>query len=256
MASNTTFNSTFQPSDQSFTVLTQDGTPVTSTIKDLDEFYIYSVSVAINYAAQLGASLMLLICVFMLTKPDKHYSPVFVLNVSALLVNFIRLILLCLFYTGPASELYAVITGDYSAVPDSAYATSVAGLVLSLVLVILIEISLFIQVQVVCVTLKRVYRHGIAALSTLVAMVAIGFRLAFTVENSKTVFTGESVEALFWLDSAVNITTTVSICYFCAIFVGKLGYALHQRQKLGIRRWTAMNMIFTMGCQTLFIPGR
>ena len=249
-------NITSDPFSQSFTLLLEDGTPFNVSIPDLDTFMLYNVEICINYAAQLGASLVILVILALLTKADKRTSPVFVLNALSLAFNVIRNTLQCLYFTGPFSETYAYFAGDYSRVPVSAYAISITATVFTVLLLISIEISLLLQVQVVCVTLRYVYRRAILVLSINIALVAIGFRLAQCILNSEATVNLANLYPLVWLFSATNITTSISICWFCAVFTAKLGFALYKRRQLGLRRFGPMQIIFIMGCQTLVIPGK
>ena len=245
----------FDPFTQSFTLLLEDGTPFSVPIGEVDEFALYSIKICINYAAQLGASTILLLALLVLTKPDKRQSPVFILNSIALVLNVIRNVLQCLYFTGPFFQTYSHFSGDFSRVPRSAYATSIAATVLAVLLVICIEVSLILQVQVVCFLLTKGYRQAIFAFSAIIASLAVGFRLALCIENSRSILSLEPPTSLNWLESASNITTSISICWFCAIFVGKLGSALHERRQLGLKRFGPMQIIFIMGCQTLIVPG-
>ena len=249
-------NLTSDPFSQSFILLLGDGTPFNVTIPDLDAFVLYNVEICINYAAQLGASLVILILLALLTKTDKRKSPIFVLNALSLAFNVVRNVLQCLYFTGPFSETYAYFAQDYSRVPASAYAISITATVFTVLLLMSIEISLLLQVQVVCVTLRYVYRRIVLVLSINIALVAIGFRLAQCILNSEATVYLTDLYPLVWLFSATNITTTISICWFCAVFTTKLGFALHQRRKLGLRRFGPMDIIFIVGCQTLVIPGK
>jgi pheromone alpha factor receptor len=245
----------FDPFTQSFTLLLEDGTPFNLSMPELDDFILYSVQICINYAAQLGASCILLIALLLLTKPDKRRSPVFILNLISLVLNVIRNVLQCLYFTGPFSQTYAYFGQDFSRVPTSAYATSITATVLAVLLLICIEASLLLQVRAVCVILRDLYRQAVFALSTVIALLAIGFRLALCVANSRSIISLEPPTSLNWLESASNITTSISICWFCAVFVTKLAFALNERRKLGLERFGPMQIIFIMGCQTLIIPG-
>ncbi len=100
------------------------------SIPDLDEKYLYSLRVSINYSGQLGASLVLLLVLVLFAKPEKRRSPVFILNLLSLSLNVIRMLLQCLFSTGPFSEIYAFLAHDYSRAGRSEYANQVASVVL------------------------------------------------------------------------------------------------------------------------------
>ncbi|MCJ1469425.1 hypothetical protein MMC07_008058 [Pseudocyphellaria aurata] len=244
----------FDPFSQSFTLLLSDSTPFNVSIADLDDFILYNIQICINYGAQLGGSLVLLIALLLLTKPDKRLTPIFILNSISLLLNVIRNVLQCLYFTGPFSEAYAYFGQDYSRVPRSAYATSVAATVLTFLLLVCVESSLILQVRVVCVTLPRFHRQVIFTLSNVIALLAIGFRFALCVENSRYIISLIYLTQIKWLESGANITTTISVCWFCAVFVSKLAFALMERRKLGLDHFGPMQIIFIMGCQTLIIP--
>lgn len=245
----------FDPFNQSFTLLTPDGPPINITIPELDEFILYSVQISINYAAQLGASLLFLVVLLLLTKPEKKKSPVFIINSVALVLNVLRTLLQCLYFTGPFSETYAYFSLDYSKVSTSDYANQVAITVLTLLLLICAELSLLLQVHVVCITLRQIFQRLIFALSIIIAGLAVSFRLTFCIENAKYILALKSLFPLEWLASATNIATSISICWFCAVFVIKLGFALNQRKRLGMGTVGPLRIVFIMGCQTLIIPG-
>jgi pheromone alpha factor receptor len=74
------------------------------------------------------------------------------------------------------------------------------------------------------------------------------------VENSIAIIKVVYMESIWWIESATNVTLTVSICFFCVIFVTKLGFAIKQRRQLGVREFGPMRIIFIMGCQTMVVP--
>ena len=118
-----------------------------------------------------------------------------------------------------------------------------------------VESSLVLQVQVVCSTLGSLYRRLLLGMSVLIALVPLGLRFAYVVEASRYIADAKPSIEIQWLESATNIAITISICFFCVVFVGKLGYAIKQRKRLGVREFGPMKVIFIMGCQTLVIPG-
>ena len=249
-------NSTlFDPFAQSFTLLTTDGTPFNVSIPQLNDFIYYNVKICINYAAQLGASLILLVVIVLLTKTDRRKSPMYIFNVLALTLNVIRMATSAVFFTGNWVEVYSVFARDYSKVTQGDYATSVASTIIDVILYACIEISLIIQMRVVCVTLRSIYRDALTILMVLIALVAFGFRLALCIANIRAILTTAYELDLARLSSAANISFTLAICCVCVVFIAKLGFALYQRRKLGVDQFGPMRIIFIMGCQTLFIPG-
>jgi pheromone alpha factor receptor len=72
------------------------------------------------------------------------------------------------------------------------------------------------------------------------------------VQNAKAII--DLAPTYSWLASAALITETISIWYYCLIFVGKLGITLYQRKKLGLQQWGPMQIICIMGGCTMVIP--
>jgi len=255
MADSSQVNTTFDPFTQNFTLLMADGQTIFQvSIPDLDQFVLYNSQVCINYASQIGASIIMLVVVLLTTREAKRRSPIFMLNVTSLVLSFIRSLLQTLYWVGPFTESYAYFSGDYDMVPRSAYATSVAALVMTLLFLMTVELSLILQTNVVCCTLRERYRWLVMALSCAVSLLAIGFRFAVTVLNSEAILNTESTYFLYSIASGALIMETISIWFFCAIFVAKLAITLYQRKKLGLKQWGPMQIICIMGGCTMIIP--
>ncbi|KAL2855350.1 fungal pheromone mating factor STE2 GPCR-domain-containing protein [Aspergillus pseudoustus] len=246
--------SDFDPFNQTITLVLANGDPLDVTLQEVDDFAQYPIRICINYGAQLGASIILLIILLLLTKAEKRRSYVFCFNCFALLINFARLLCQIIFFTSPFTNPYAYFSGDYSRVPDSAYANSILSVILYSLLLTLIEASLVLQVQAVCANLRRTYRHILLGLSIATALVPISFRYWYAVENIKSILGSETTQPVNWIESITQIAITVSICCFCAVFVTKLAFAIRLRRKLGITDFGPMKVIFVMGCQTMIIP--
>ncbi|EEP75387.1 predicted protein [Uncinocarpus reesii 1704] len=244
----------FNPFTQEFYIRHINGNEITTSLAKVDFYMQDNAKQCISFGAQLGASLMMLIVLFLLTPPDKRRSPVFWLNSAALLLNSGHMLCSSLFYTSGFAYAYALLASDYSQVPVSSYANSILGTILIGLLVICVEASLLFQTQVLCSTFRSLYRYTLLGVSMLLVLVTVGFRLAQTVENCKVTIGLKSFETFIWLQSATNILTTTSICYFSAIFVAKLGFAINTRRELGLTGFGAMQVIFIMFCQTMTVP--
>ncbi|KAJ5884766.1 Fungal pheromone mating factor STE2 GPCR [Penicillium taxi] len=246
--------SSFDPFTQNVTFQNAQSEPFVVSVDQLDSFVQYNVRICINYGCQLGASIVLFVILLLLTRREKRTSAVFILNVLALLFNIIRLLFQVIHFTTEFENVYPYFSYDYSSVPPSAYGISIAGVIFETFLVICIMISLVLQVHVVCMTLRRRYRHPILALSILMALVPIGVRIGWTVENIIFIVTLDSMRVIWAFESGLNIAITTSVCYFCTVFVTKLGIAIRQRRHLGVHDFGPMKVIFACGCQTLTIP--
>ncbi|EEH23583.1 hypothetical protein PABG_05794 [Paracoccidioides brasiliensis Pb03] len=244
----------FDPFNQSVVFHKADGTPFNVSIHELDDFVQYNTKVCINYSSQLGASVIAGLMLAMLTHSEKRRLPVFFLNTFALAMNFARLLCMTIYFTTGFNKSYAYFGQDYSQVPGSAYAASVLGVVFTTLLVISMEMSLLIQTRVVCTTLPDIQRYLLMAVSSAISLMAIGFRLGLMVENCIAIVQASNFAPFIWLQSASNITITISTCFFSAVFVTKLAYALVTRIRLGLTRFGAMQVMFIMSCQTMVIP--
>ncbi|KAA8646539.1 hypothetical protein EYZ11_010731 [Aspergillus tanneri] len=248
-------SSPFDPFKQNLTFHYGDGTPFVVSVEDIDIGLLqYSIRCCINYGAQLGASIAIFIILLLLTRPEKRGSVVFSLNAAALLLNIGRMICQVAYFSGAFVRVYPYFAGDFSRVPKSAYVGSIMGVIFPALQLFCIEGSLLLQVQVVCANLRRHYRHALLVALGVVALLALGFRMTLMVLNAELVMHTNVPFSINWLESASNITLTISICIFCAVFVTKLGFAIHLRRRLGARDFGPMKVIFIMGCQTLVIP--
>ncbi|KAF2140733.1 uncharacterized protein K452DRAFT_319617 [Aplosporella prunicola CBS 121167] len=252
--STSTKSTGIDPFNQQITIVTEHGESVELFMSDIHNLTQYAIKVCINYASQLGASFVFLLLLLVLTKREKRRSPIFVFNILALAVNVVRSVLQCLYYTSPWYHPYAVFANDYSRVTRGDYATSATTVILQLVLCICIEISLVMQVHVVCITMERTRRSAVMILSSLVALTTIGLRFALTVVNVQYILRDEGMAFQQRISSAANISTSVSIWFFSIIFCAKLAFAIRNRRRLGLIQFGPMQIIFVMGCQTLIVP--
>lgn len=244
------------PLQQNFTLLMSDGvTPFNVSVSDLDIFVKYSSEICINYGSQIGASVFMLVVVLLVTKEAKRKSPVFLLNVLSLAFSSIRSLLQALYWVGPFTEIYTYFSGDYSTVPKSAYAVSITATVMTFLLLCTVEVSLVLQTHVILrLAIKNIYRYSIMIVSLIVALQAIGFRFALMVLNVEAIMSLEDEYFLDRIASAALITETISVWYFCLIFVAKLGVTIYQRRKMKQKQWSVFSIILIMAGCTMVIP--
>jgi len=121
--------------------------------------------------------------------------------------------------------------------------------------------SLFLQVRAVCAPMSRNWarRTVLAASGTLavlnialkwfLAVLDIVYRIAVpgAVSGAKQDLTG-------WWRLGVWVFFG-SVGLFSGVFVGKLGVAIVQRRRLGMRGVGAMHVVMIMGAQTMVVPG-
>ena len=252
----TSTNSSFDPYAQNFTILMADGvTTVTASISDVDSFFYYNMASCINYGAQMGACLLMFFVVAVLTRESNRLKFVSIINLLSLFFGFLRALFLALYFVSPWSETYASLTLDFSGVPRSAYATSIVGTVIPLLMTITVNMSLVYQAHTVCKNIHdRNQRIGITGFSILVFLLAVGFRFAEAITNSIAIMAAGNYYVKAWIQTGTLATETISIWFFSVIFTGKLLWTLYNRKRMGWKQWSAVRILAAMGGCTLIIP--
>jgi len=247
--------SALDPMNQDFTIYDSRGEEVVVNMNLVAQYsHNYTIQ-AIVSASQIGALAVILIMLLILTKPEKRRSPVFSLNVLALLFSIISQVLICQYYTNSWTYPYTLWTRDPTFVTSTAKSTSIAAGIFTIFVVITLEISLVLQIHVVSITLTSVQRLSLIILSSFIAGLAISFRIIQTARNiSFNILQLASDPNGKWLSQARDITLTISICFFSAIFTIKLFHSLYQRRKLGLEAFGPMQILFIGGLQTMFLP--
>lgn len=247
--------STFDPWTQEFTLYGQDGSSFTTSMELLDSYRLYGMRLAINYGTQIGASVILLLVLLLLTTSQKRKSSIFILNALCLVCNTLRCTFSCCFLTGNLLHPYTQLSGDPSRATTRDIAVSVTSNTLTLIVTALVMASLCLQVWVVCVITGRLQRVLIMGTTTVMALVAVGYKLAFIIESNRATVQLTSV-ASGTLGAISYITQAVAILLYSCVFTWKLGYAIVQRRRLKMLQFGPMQIVFIMGCQTMIIPGK
>jgi pheromone alpha factor receptor len=245
----------FDPYTQNITLLDKDGDSFTVSMRDFDMYRLYASRLAINYASQIGASLILLLVLLLLTRAEKRKSFIFIINAFSLASNTIRCILLCCYLTGNRYHPYSQISGDWSHVTRSDFAVAISSDILTLLVTALVFVSLILQIWVVCITTPAVQRNIIMATTSSVACVALGFKVALFFHNTRQLLAYQGMEACKTLIGVTYVLQGVALCLFSCVFTFKLGYAVVQRRRLNMPQFGPMQIVFIMGCQTMLVPG-
>jgi pheromone alpha factor receptor len=240
---------------QNFTLIGSDGQPFTTDMGEINFERQWGIRVAINWASQIGASVMLIVVLMLLTKREKRKSSIFIVNAACLVLNTIRSILQCVWLTTEFFNPYAIVSNDYSRVKNLDYGNTILSNVVLLLLTACIMISLSLQVWVVCVTLSPTHRLVTMVVTSLVALVAVGYRFAITVFSNIQTMQERTLTQYESTLMAAHITQAIAVWLYCVVFTVKLGQALYQRRKMNMRQFGPMQVVFIMGCQTMIIPG-
>lgn len=241
---------------QKFLLRTASNETFSTDMGEIDFMRQYGIRIAINWASQIGASIILLLVLLLLTRREKRNSSIFIMNGLCLVLNTIRSILQCVWLTTPFYHPYTLVANDFSRVTNADRAITVASNTVTLLLVSSIMVSLSLQVWVVCITAKPLQKLLIMGITSVVALVAIGYRFAVVVISNKQTMKDENMGAYSGLVTDMNITFAVAVWLYCVIFTFKLGHALLERKRLRMTQFGPMQIIFIMGCQTMVIPGK
>ncbi|CAM1501150.1 Fc.00g103120.m01.CDS01 [Cosmosporella sp. VM-42] len=213
----------FDPFTQNVTFFGPDGkTEITVPIPALNAFHAETASICINYGTQIGACLIMLLTVLVMTPSSKFRRLSNILHIAGLVVCTIRMGLLAAYYPSPFNDFYTYWGYDYSRVPRMYFHTSVASTVFSLFLVICVEGALMNQAWAMVSLWPKFWKWGISISSAIISLNTIGWRIAFTVFQVQSIYSLVPAAATLWVAYGMVVTNAISICWFCAIFNIKL----------------------------------
>ncbi|EGR47492.1 mating type pheromone G-protein coupled receptor, partial [Trichoderma reesei QM6a] len=217
--------SSFDPYTQNITILVSPSSPpISIPIPVIDAFNDETASIITNYAAQLGAALAMLLVLLAATPTARllRADGPSLLHALALLVCVVRTVLLIYFFLTPFSHFYQVWTGDFSQVPAWNYRASIAGTVLSTLLTVVTDAALVNQAWTMVSLFAPRTKRAVCVLSLLITLLAISFRVAYTVIQCEGIAELAAPRQYAWLIRATLIFNICSIAWFCALFNSKL----------------------------------
>lgn len=246
----------FDPFHQSIVLLDSHGEQTPPITLDMIDYWAqFAIRTAIVWGSQIGAAFITLIMLLILTKREKRRSILFILNGIILFLCIFRAITNVLIYTTSWYSFYVLMVGDFSRIPQSDYANSILATTTTQLMVICIQVSLVMQANIICGTARRPLRFAIMTLSVLFALAVILVRIWQTVVNNKQTM-GYQTPQLPWLADFSTILLCSSLCFFSLMFCAKLGLAIRNRRKLGLKQFGPMQIVFIMATQTLIIPSK
>ncbi|TVY45607.1 Pheromone P-factor receptor [Lachnellula occidentalis] len=246
----------FNPYIQNVTFLLADGvTPYSVSLATIDYNRSADFAMAINYGAQIGACLLMLFCVLLLTTDAKRWGLLFNLNLACLFTGFLSRLFLSLFYTSSYERIYTYYSPELPKVPQSDTAVSITSAVLPIFLTILVNLSLLLQAYTVLNTVhERIIRFVALFFSGLVFLHAMAWRFAEAVLNIQAIVKGSVFYGYEWMINGALAAETIAIWYFTIVFTTKLFMNLRTRRLLNQPSWSKMEVITVMGLGTMIIP--
>ncbi|SPN99497.1 related to pheromone receptor [Cephalotrichum gorgonifer] len=213
----------FDPHHQVFNITAADGkTQVPISVDQVNFNYFYAFSICISYGSQIGASIMMLVVVVAMNPTVKILKAYTAAQTAALAANVVRMVILSLFFPSEWNEFYAFFSGDFSHVPLADYRMSVAGNVISLVVVVLVELCLVMQAWSMVRMWNHKWRWLATGISATISLSAIAFRFTFCVLQSEAIVNarvpGGPNGAMRWVPRTAISLGAASIFWFCALF--------------------------------------
>jgi pheromone alpha factor receptor len=245
------------PFNQSIVLSLADGVNMTITMDDLKTFTFENIRLGLVYGCAIGLSALMFISLLLLTQPGKRRSPIYVLNVIALVLDIIRSSLMAAWLDSMWNHPVTYFEGDYSRIGTADIAKSVAADVVKLLELGTILVSLTFQVRVIMSTAPAVQRALVLSIAFVVVMVIICVKLAVTVVNARNIANFVPVDQYslqYKLSDASEILQLVGVGIFLIIFMTKLGIAIRQRYRLGQSKFGPMQMVFIGSLQSMAIP--
>lgn len=248
---------TFDPYTQNITLYDANGFPTNISLTDIEWYIEWGVRSGISFGSQIGASLIMLLIVLLLTSPSKRLSPLFIFNSLALFLNAIHTTLSACYFTSNFYVLYNFFTMEYSTITARDLRNTIANSIINTCALLCVQASLLLQVHIMLRTSSSlIVKFWILFTLATIALIYLAFHFAIVViEIQATINLVPSNDN--WLARVSSVLGTIDVCAFALCFMGKLGYAIWQRRKLGVKKsWGPMQIVFIGGTQTLIIPGQ
>lgn len=247
----------FDPRQQTFILLAADGvTEIPVSVPDVNFVIRENLATSINYASQLGASFIMLLVIVCMTPTTRLAKASQWVHIVGLALSTIRMTLLTIYFTSDWTEFYSFWAFDYSTISPSEIHTSIAAEVISVLFFVAVQVALGMQGWAMVNLLPDFWKWFFAALSALIFLVAIAFRLFVGVIQIVAML-DVYWERPIWAHFASSTVATIAIFYYCALFNVKLVTHLivHRRVLPSRKGLTPMEILVVANGLLMIIPG-
>src|SRR5579862_4311245 len=126
-----------------------DGSTMTISLSDIDNYFLTSGGALIIFGLGVGMTFVVFCAMLLLTKPEKRRTVIFGLNLTGLILQFIRCLSDCIVYTDRGRGVGPNILGALGVLTQADYAPNYLFIICSLLWYLVIITSLLLQVRVV-----------------------------------------------------------------------------------------------------------
>jgi len=220
---------------QSFNLTDIFGDVYTFHLSDFDDYFHSTGESLIIFGVNLGMCVTIAVVLLLLTKPDKRRTPIFALNLAGLFLQFFL--------------------QDTSLTPESAFVPLYLYTFATIFWYIVIIASLILQVRVVFGAEPKAQKYLTWGLAVF-GLATMGFNITTQAEVFKGNLSknGDVDNWYFWVEETGRILYAITIGLASFIFVAKLIYLIHRRQKMGFKGFGPLQVIVIMGAQCLVVP--
>ncbi|KAK3899113.1 fungal pheromone mating factor STE2 GPCR-domain-containing protein [Staphylotrichum tortipilum] len=250
----------FSPTDQTVYLLALPSgqAVVNSTVASVDYSYVIITSLCILYAVQIGACIMMLAVVLGMTPRHRFRRVPTILSLAGLLINAVRMLLLAVYFTTPASSLYLVLARDPRILPQYAINISATATVLSIPVTVIILASLFFQAWSMMRLWPGMYKVPTTVVSVALVVATLAFNITTTIIQALGVLdlTREPVDNWIGIRQTYLVLLTTSICWFCFLFNIRLVMHMYSNRTIlpNLKGLKAMDVLVITNGILMFVP--
>lgn len=230
-----------------------DGTVMTVPLSKIDNYFLTNGGTLIICGLGIGMCSVLIIAMLLLTKPEKRRTVIFGLNLTGLILEFIRCVSFAVAYTDRGRGVGPNILGALLILTQLDYTPLYIFILSSLLWYIVIVSSLLLQVRVVFGAEPKIQKY-LTILLALLGLVVMGFTSAFQGISFKESLDNSSNDDLTWVVTTGETLFVVTVGIASGIFVAKLLYLINRRRKMGFKGFGPLQVICIMGVQCLLVP--
>lgn len=181
----------------------------------------------IGYGTEIGASILMLAIILVMTPKTKFWRFSTYLNIVSLCNNIIRLILLVIYFESTWVGFYTLYSGDDTFVSQTDFNNSIASTVMQIPQNIMIMSALILQAWAMVRFWPQTYKWCIILVSVVLVLLEIGFMVASEVYQIMTFYQSQevayiSIIRVAWVRYSYLGLEVSCVCWFCFLFIAKL----------------------------------
>lgn len=217
----------------------------------------------IGYGTEIGASILMLAIILVMTPKTKFWRFSTYLNIASLCNNIIRLTLLVTYFESTWVGFYTLYSGDDTYVSKTDFNTSIASTVIGIPQNIMIMSALILQAGAMVRFWPQTYKWCIILVSAALVLLEIGFMIASEVYQIMTFWQSQYAAYAFitktaWVRYSYLGLEVTCVCWFCFLFIAKLATHLWKNRSFlpTTKGLGAMDALVMTNGVLMLIPGK